>query len=145
MSNWEDHDILAKILTALDIVHIGNQGGHHFGRPYMTAYQLATKVHELNPQLAGDLGLSLGGKGTGSHNSLVQYLALELSRQIKRHGEAYPVEGAFMSNELVKDLRYNGPDGEVTSSLTESGFDLSLFRSRHPVPDQPAVAIVERR
>ncbi|MGD0945546.1 MAG: hypothetical protein ABR972_14910, partial [Acidimicrobiales bacterium] len=77
------------------------------------------------------IGKPVGGARVGQHNSLAQYLAGELSRQIRRQGTQHPVEGAFMGNQDIEELRYRDADGEpITSSLTDSGFDLSLFRLR---------------
>jgi hypothetical protein len=45
MSVWEQQSVDAAVRTALGSVHINNPDGHHFGAPYMTAYQLAN-VHQ---------------------------------------------------------------------------------------------------
>lgn len=67
---------------------------------------------------------------------MAQYLARELSGRIKRAqstGTDYPVEGAFVSNEHLTSLTYTKADGtQLTSSLTGTGFDLSLFRLAEP-------------
>lgn len=131
MSVWEDHDVEARVIDALGEVTIVNDTGHHFGRPFMTAYQLAIKVDRAYPALAEALGVDIGGRGTGRRSSLAQYLARELSSRIRRGGDAYPVEGAFLSNDDVEALVYAKPDGdELRSSLTGTGFDVSLFRLR---------------
>jgi hypothetical protein len=97
----------------------------------MTAYQLAIKVHVAQPQVAQALGVTVGGAGSGSSTSLAQYLARELSRRIKADPEQYPVEGAFVTNEHVTVVEYRDVDGNaLRSSLTGTGFDLSLFRTR---------------
>ncbi len=129
MSIWDDSDIEGKVLTVLTDVHLVSEH-HHFGRPYMTAYQLAIKLDSRYPDVKVALNVRVGGAGTGERNSLAQYLARELSRRIKSDPH-YPVEGAFLSNEAVHQLAYDAADGQlVTSSLTGSGFDLSLFRRR---------------
>jgi len=51
-------------------------------------------------------GKEVGGAGTGERTSLTQYLALELSRQI-RGNPNYPVEGVFISNQNVRELSRN--------------------------------------
>jgi hypothetical protein len=131
MSVWEEQGVEAAVLEALGDVHLNNPDGHHFGRPYLTAYQLAIAVNAGRPEIAATLGVTVGGRGTGAHNSLAQYLARELSARIKRHGDDYPLEGAFVSNEHLTSLTYRDADGQaITSSLTGSGFDLSLFRAR---------------
>lgn len=71
-----------------------------------------------------------GGLGIGTRNSLAKYLAGELSRRIKS-GDLTTVEGAFLTDEDLVELVYVESDGRrVTSSLTGSGYDLSLFRLR---------------
>jgi hypothetical protein len=53
---------------------------------------------------------------------------------IKRDGAGYPVEGAFISNEHLTALIYQDTNGQaITSSLTGSGYDLSLYRARRRV------------
>jgi len=136
MSVWEEQAVEAAVLEALHAVHLNNPGGHHFGRPYVTAYQLAIAIQAAHPEIAAALGgVAVGGRGTGAQSSLAQYLARELSSRIKRDGGNYPVEGAFVSNEHLTSLTYRDTAGQVVaSSLTGTGFDLSLFRSRAEVP-----------
>ena len=130
MSVSEDLGVEYAVLEAQRSTHRNNPGGHHFGAPYLTAYQLAIKVNAARPDIATALGAAVGGKGTGAHSSLAQYLARELSRRIKSHTD-YPVAGAFVSNEHLTALTYQGSDGRaITSSLTGTGYDLSLFRER---------------
>ena len=131
VSVWEQHSVEAAVLAALGSVHINNPAGHHFGAPFMTAYQLAIKVDAAQPQIAQAMGVTVGGAGTGSSTSLAQYLARELSRRIKADPDNYPVEGAFVTNEHVTAVQYRDAAGNaITSSLTGTGFDLSLFRTR---------------
>jgi hypothetical protein len=131
VSKWDDHSVLDHVLTALGDVPIVNLDGHHFGRPWMTAYQLAIKVDALAPQIAQQLEVTVGGQGIGQHTSLAQYLARQLSGYIKQHGHNYPVEGAFLSNDLIDAVVLKTPTGQkITSSVTHSGYDLSLYRLR---------------
>ena len=134
MSVWESESVEEAVVTALGAVHPYNPGGHHFGRPYLTAYQLAIRVDGAHPNIKAALGVQVGGAGTGERTSLAQYLARELSRRIKRAADEnthFPVEGAFISNEHLTELTYKLAGAErLTSSLTGSGFDLSLFRLR---------------
>ncbi|WP_344614271.1 hypothetical protein [Dactylosporangium salmoneum] len=135
MSIWEQQAVEAAVLEALGEVHLNNPAGHHFGRPYLSAYQLAIKVNRAHPQIATELGVSVGGAGTGTRTSLAQYLARVLSQRIKQSPDSYPVEGAFLSNEHVDSVAFHDADGaSITSSLSQSGFDLSLFRLRDVSP-----------
>lgn len=131
MSVWERLSVVDKVCEALGHVTLVNPGGHHFGRPFMTAYQLAIALDHAHPEVAEELGVGVGGAGTGSRNSLARYLARELSARIKHDSNDFPVEGAFLSNDHVAVLTFVGPDGVPrTSSVTDSGYDLSLFRLR---------------
>lgn len=121
MSIWDDHKILSKVEAALNTK----------GRPYMTSYQLAIKLERANPGLAESLGKPLGGAGVGSPNSLAEYLAGQLVTRIKH--TSIPVEGAFLSNDEVRDIRFAHPDGgEIVSSLTGTGLPVSIFRWNPP-------------
>ncbi len=126
MSVWVDHTVEAKVIAVLTDVPLAAPA-HHFGRPYMTVYQLAIELHRRYPQVAGALGQPLGGAGIGQHNSLAQYLARELSRRIN-NDPSFPVEGAFLSNQDMHALVFDSSEGPLASSLTTSGLDLSMFR-----------------
>jgi hypothetical protein len=129
MSVWARLNILDKVRAVLGDVTIVNPSGHHFGRPFITAYQLAIKLDDAYPEVADELKVEIGGSGTGKHNSLAQYLAGQLSRRIDGEGAAFPVEGAFLSKDHLKSLQYATADREpITSSL--NGYDTSMFRLR---------------
>jgi hypothetical protein len=137
-SVWQRLSVQDKICQALREVTIVNPDGHHFGCPYVTAYQLAIALDAAHPEIAAELGVEIGGVGTGSHNSLAQYIANQLSTRIKHDGDTFPVEGAFLSNDHVSALTFLGPDGVTrTSSLTDSGYDLSMYRLRTSSTETP--------
>jgi hypothetical protein len=126
MSNWKTLDIENKIIAILQGVSYND---HHFGRPFISAYQLAIEFQSNYPAEAQQIGLPIGGIGTGARTSLSQYLAGELSQRIKS-GKITRIEGAFLGNLHLEDILFNVPGrtNPVRSSLTESGFPLSLFR-----------------
>jgi len=126
MSFWEENNIEDRILGILADVE---DEGHHFGRPFLTAYQLAIEFADRNPDIVARLGKQVGGAGTGEHTSIAQYLALELSRQI-RDNPGYPVEGAFISNRYVRELSYNRGNETILSSIEGMRYSLSMFRLR---------------
>lgn len=129
MSVWGEHAVESKIIDILK--ETPYQETHHFGRPYLSAYQLAISMDRRWPEVRTAVGNPpVGGLGIGTRNSLAQYLAGELSRRIKS-GDLTTVEGAFLTDEDLVELVYVESDGRrVTSSLTGSGYDLSLFRLR---------------
>lgn len=102
---------------------------HHFGRPFLTAYQIAIEFARRHPQIVAELGVPLGGQGTGQQNSLAQYLAGQLSRTVRGNPDG-PIEGAFLSNQHLADVSFAAEGGPIRSSLTDSGFPLSMFRWR---------------
>ncbi|MGW6445336.1 hypothetical protein [Lentzea sp. NPDC055074] len=126
LSLWEEHGIQNKVTAALD----------QDGRPYLTAYQLAIKLERAHPGLAERLGKPLGGMGVGVRNSLAEYLGAQLAGRIDREGPAFPVERAHLSSEDVREIRFAGLDGgDLVSSVTGSGYHLSLYRLRTSARD----------
>src|SRR4051812_20353799 len=110
MTIWQTHGLTEKVQEVLGAVPVANPG-HHFGGPFITAYQLAIGLERLHPDTVAAIGKPLGGAGTGQQDSLAQYLALELSRQIRAAGTDHPVEGAFLSNEAVRSVTFSRADG----------------------------------
>lgn len=100
---------------------------HHFGRPFLTAYQIAIEFARRHPDIVDAMGVPIGGKGTGCHTSLTQYLAGQLSRIVKAHPDG-PIEGAFLSNQHLDDISFKTESEPIHSSLTDSQYRLSLFR-----------------
>lgn len=126
MSYWERYDIGDRVIH---ILTDAEGEWHHFGRPFLTAYQLAIEFAERYPDIVAHLGKQVGGAGIGERTSLAQYLALELSKLIRDNPD-YSIEGAFISNRYVKELSYEYDGEKVTSSLTGTGYSLSMFRLR---------------
>jgi hypothetical protein len=129
MSVWENSEVERKVTEILR--ETPRQEAHHFGRPYLSAYQLAIALDRRWRDVRDALdNPPVGGRGIGTRTSLAQYLARELSRRIKS-GELTDIEGAFLSDEDLVELVYIDSDRQpITSSLTGSGYHLSLFRLR---------------
>lgn len=132
MSLWNDHDMTNRILAVLEGVHANSPDGHPFGRAFVSSYQIAIRLLDEDPTLETSLDLGVGGRGAGRHVSLAQYIGQNLSRQIKSDRERHPIEGVFMSNELVRQVVYRRPGGEddVVSSVAGTTYDMALFRVR---------------
>ena len=127
MNKWIQFDMENKIVEVLAQKRFESE--HHFGRHFLTPYQIALELVRLHPELPSLLKKDVGGLGTGSQNSIAQYIAQRLSTIIKAE-ELTGIEGAFISNLHSTDLVYKDTTGnEVRSSNTEQE-GLSLFRLR---------------
>ena len=125
---WERHDLERKIIEILSDITYENPE-HHFGRPFLTAYQLAILFKETFPVDYETLGHPVGGRGSGVQFSLSSYLSGQLSQKI-RSGEIANIEGGFISNRRVRGIEFNDSGETVTSSNTETEYDLSMYRLR---------------
>ena len=124
MSIWEEFSLESRIRSILDV--ISHDQTHHFGRPFLTAYQIAISFAERWPADTQRIGKPVGGKGTGQHDSLAQYIALELSRRIK-NCQLTDIEGRFLHRSHLRALEYEADHGTVEASSGQA-YDLSMFR-----------------
>ena len=124
MSIWNDYSIETRIRAILDVEP--RREGHHFGRPFLTAYQIAILFAERHPEDFDAIGKEIGGRGAGPSQSLAQYFAHELSKRLKT-GRLPGIEGRFLHGTRLKTLEYRSADGDVASS-TGPASDLSMFR-----------------
>ena len=122
MSIWEDHAIEQRIREILAAVP---DEGHHFGRPFLTAYQIAIAFDQHHRQAADAIAKPVGGRDTGLHDSLAKYLANQLSRRI-RAGTLPDIEGCFLNGRFLRSLEYDNGSQTVASSLGQA--NLSMFR-----------------
>ena len=125
MSIWKKFSVESHIRDILNDVPLPAKG-HHFGRPFLTAYQIAITFAERYPKDCAGIGKPIGGKGTGQKDSLAQYLAGQLSRRIKG-GKLTGIEGRFIHEAHLNKLEYCSKKGKIESSVG-SGADLSMFR-----------------
>lgn len=114
-SQWLALNIEGKALSILEAAGAHAQA-HHLGRPFLTAYQIAIAFARRYPRATQELGLPIGGLGSGQRNSLAQYLARGLSRSIKA-GRLPHVEGGFLSNDNLFDISFDVDGKIVRSSL----------------------------
>ena len=126
MSEWEELGILAKIERILGPISRESQE-HHFGSPFMTTYQIAIDYTQQFPEDLQRMEYEIGGKDTGVHFSLAQYLAQQLSTKIKS-GEISTIEGRFISNRYVSNFIFDSNEIHVESSITGKHASLSMFR-----------------
>lgn len=124
MSQWDQLDMNSKINQTLDVQ--SHDPEHHFGRPFLTPYQIAIKFQLQFPQESLTIGKPIGGKGTGQQDSLAQYIALELSKRIKSEA-IINIEGRFLHRSNLQSLKYEVNNSIIESSLDQA-YDLSMFR-----------------
>ena len=129
MSKWEELDLERKLVGLLENVPEYEEG-HHLRRPFMTAYQIAIEFAHSYPADVDALDLPVGGAGTGRYNSLAQYFANQLSKQIKAGNSQF--EGGFLSNRNLKDMVFDNDGMEVRSSRSGAPLITSIFRASSP-------------
>ncbi len=126
MSEWEELGIQSKIERILESASRESHE-HHFGSPFFTTYQIAIDYAEQYPEDLERMEYEVGGKDTGVHYSLSQYLAQQLSTKIKS-GEITTIEGRFISNRYVSNFIFDNKDVHVESSVTGKNASISMFR-----------------
>lgn len=126
MSIWHDQSIEQRIREILASVP---HGRHHFGRPFLSAYQIAIAFDQRYRRVANFIAKPVGGKDTGRHDSLAKYFANQLSRRL-RNGTLSGIEGRFLNGQFLKSLEYDNRGDTVTSSLGKA--KMSIFRLAPP-------------
>jgi hypothetical protein len=125
MSKWELLDMEGRIREILHNPEYDTD--HHFGRPFLTPYQIGIELVNRYPNILADLELPFGGSGTGTQNSLCQYIANELSRRIQ-DGRINDIEGRFLANDFVRTFSFVKNDGSEVISSNSGKEYLSMFR-----------------
>ena len=128
MNFWQEHGIEEKVIRILRSVPDFAEE-HHMGRPFLTAYQIAIEFDQRHHETVVELGWPIGGVGTGERDTLAQYLARRLSQYVKNNPDGQ-IEGGFLSNQHLHDISFDHAAEVIQSSLTGSGFTLSMFRLR---------------
>lgn len=127
MSLWEEFNFEERIREILQNVTY-YRDTHQFGRPFLTAYQIAIEYAHRYPNDFIRIGLQIGGRGIGERNSLAQYIAGQLSRRMSE--ELPDFEGGFISNNHLVEISFEHDGHRIISSLTNTMYDLSMFRLR---------------
>lgn len=122
MSIWETLQMEQRILEILDVQP--EDPDHHFGRPFLTPYQIAIEFEHRFPDAFQQINKRVGGEGTGERDSLAQYIANELGRRIGR-GQILTVEGVFLHHRRLHRLQYRDGNRIVEA---KRGSDLSAYR-----------------
>lgn len=126
MSIWQQHSIESRIRAILASVP---HDGHHFGHPFLSAYQIAIAFRQHHPREAEVIAKPVGGGDTGRHDSLAQYFAHQLSRRI-RDGELSGIEGRYLNGQFLDRLQYDNHGQLVVSSLGQA--NMAIFRLGPP-------------
>lgn len=125
--DWDAiRDELIEILKEAEQFHSENYDKTCF----LSAYQLAVLLYKRNKNLVINSSFfnNIGGKGDGSKNSLAQYIALSLSRDIKRTDEASlkdEVEMAFFNTSGLEQFSFLDEKGIISQP---SNTCFSMFR-----------------
>ena len=127
ISLWDENDLGRKIEELLAGVKF--KADHHFGRLFVTPYQLAIMFKNSFPEDSKRMGYQIGEEGSGGQYSLASYLARQFSRKLERE-ELPNIEAGFQSNIRLSKVTLADSDGPVTSTATNSQCDLSFFRLR---------------
>lgn len=122
MSIWQRYSIESRVR---EILGSAPPDRHHFGRAFLSPYQIAIEFEQLHRQDARLIGKLVGGKDTGTHDSLAKYVANQLSRRI-RDGSLADIEGRHLSGRYLDSLKYDNQGATVASSLGRD--DMSIFR-----------------
>ncbi len=82
ISIWQEENLEDKIIRILKDVKFRSNPQHHFGQPFVTPYQLAMELNKREGTTVKKLNSckEIGGEGSGSYNSLPQYLAGQISQ-----------------------------------------------------------------
>lgn len=126
MSEWEELRIRFKVQGILESVSRESHE-HHYGIPFVTVYQIAIDYAQQYPEDLERMEYEVGGKDTGVHYSLTQYLARQLSMRIDS-GEIDNIEGCFISNRYVSNFIFDSDDIHVESSAIGDHATISMFR-----------------
>jgi len=123
-SLWDELQLEDKIFQILSVE--SHNPTHHFGRPFLTPYQIAISFKALFPEDFARIGKPVGGKGIGQKDSLAQYFANELSQRINKD-LITNVEGRFLHRKHLLTLQYDD-EGKVIESSAMQAYDLSMYR-----------------
>lgn len=126
MSIWQQHSIESRIRAILASVP---HDGHHFGRPFLSAYQIAIAFAQRYPREANLIAKPIGGGDIGRHDSLAQYFANQLSGRI-RDGELSDIEGRYLNGWFLDTLQYDNHGQPIVSSLGQA--NMAIFRLGPP-------------
>lgn len=126
MSQWQELDMTEKITKILS-KFIYENPEKYGGNPWVTAYQIAYEFAEQYHVECKKIGLPVGGKGTGERNSLAQYIAQQLSRNINSKRVEH-IEYSFLHTNHINTLSFKYGDDIIVASAPGTKYDVSIYR-----------------
>lgn len=120
-NSWHELHLEEKLLTILSEVPIF-QSARHFGRPFLTSYQIAILFKHRYPEAYARIGLPVEASDSPHEISLARYFAQNLSQAVKQ-GHTH-IQGGVLSYEHLEDMTMDN-DGEI---VRPSRFPVSMFR-----------------
>ncbi len=127
MNSWVEHDLVAKILTILGDVRVA--GGDHQGRPFLTAFQIATALYKRYPDVVEALDFPAGERGSNRAHSVVQCVAQNIAREMKA-GNLDEIEAMSLPSEHLSKVAVGGQVVAAQSWPIAAPSTLSLYRLR---------------
>lgn len=116
-TTWTKFEIEKKIIRILAEIPTFERA-RHFGRPFLTSYQIAIVFSHRYPDDFRHLGLPIGGE----KGSLAQFIAQHLSVAVR---ENHPhLEGGVLSYQHLEDMTLDN-DGDI---IRPSRFPVAMFR-----------------
>ena len=120
-----DLDDLIRILAACPEY----EPGHPLGQPFMSAYQIAIRFAQAQPNHPIVASLDVGGEGTGARQSLAQRIARFLSAAAQDPGSG--IEGGFISHQDIEAFVFDNDGSPIrVSGLPRRGHSIFRLKAR---------------
>jgi hypothetical protein len=132
MNDWHTYSLDERIFEILRDVQ-SHEENHHFGRPFITSYQLEVLFTTRYPDVVQALGFPAPLTRVGGRSSLAQTLSRGLSQRIKNNPN-YPIEGRWLSRIALQELVLTDEsEHSLRSSVAETNVGLAMYRLRDEI------------
>lgn len=128
-SDWKQ-DFEDRVIAILRSDQFSLREAHHFGTPFVSAYQLAVAFEATHGAICQQYGKGIGSDYKGMSN-LAGYIAWNLSKQISDDPDGYQVEGVWLSGNGLADLHFMYQGSVSTGSPNTKHGGFSMFRLRN--------------
>lgn len=127
MSYWQDYSFEEKIKNILkEAAHVG-KASDISGKPFMSVYQIALEFNRLFAEDVKNMGYEVSSAVVPGNKSLPQYIAMQLSRRIKK-GEIKGIEEVMLSHLYGDKLLLKQGEESYEVQLTEAKTNRLLYR-----------------